>query len=1555
MPLTDEQAALLEELKGLLQGAEPGVFERLCALLVGRLVGVPLAVAQSGSQQGGDSGPAGRAGRTFRVEAKRYAENTSLSHRELQGEVDDALRRDPALEAWILAATREASEQLELVLRAKSIETGVPILVIDWKRDGFPLLAALCSASPDVVAAAIGHRAGELAQAVAELAAETLETLRREFQSWSLGFDLLHAQSVAYLRSLWNDRRASTAAFGVNASGGAARVHLRRSSVEAALDVWWAEQAPSDAPAAIHGLGGVGKTWATLSWLIEREAQLPIPIVVPSAAAPGGGAAVSAADVFALLGRTLHALTGRIRDLDHWMRRAERLLSRPPDEGPALVLWLDGLDEHPSRTWLSLIRQLQDAPFAARVRVMVTVRDFYLEHGLGGLRALVVRPTPVPVEGYDAAPGGELDQMLAAHGLAPGDLAEEILDQARVPRLFDLIISLRERLGDAGAVTIHRLLWEYGRDQAGVRVGRSFSEAEWRGWLAEIARQRLAGVEQYSIQQLSESAARRDLEPSAVTTRLSEIIDGRLTERRGQQHLLRPDIVAHALALSLLDHLQSVDEAGFDQVEAELGAWLEPIQGLDQRVEILRAAVSIFVERDGARDPEVLTALLIAWFQSRHLPATHRREIQALALDLLAPLLEALAHTVSGPQEAAAQLAIDTLRALPAQDPAISAEIGAAGRRWLSIIPRGVDPSGGEAETRRAQHFLGRVGADEPGPRRVLGLDLTFVDRASEPLSILLPELLLGRPLAGVIGALEAAAVNMSIVRSLPAWEALKWMLLLNEVDAEETSQSLRALSGEVASRQPELGVHPELPTRAAALLLWLTGEEADEFAAGELNPPLDRWAHYEDQYLPDPATAFFFPLERRHAAETLRRADIPFPRRVERLERFWGDPTFTVGDSTGAEAEAAAQAIDLAQVDAFVSPTQEDHSLESLAPALARSAPDALAHITRRMLAEASTLSPTSRYWRALRMTEQLLLAGPGTAELARELRAMPLEGDATGQSFAASRLLVLETLERPAGEQITAVMTAGLRYFFNELSDMLTPPDARTAEAALEAFANVEGNARDTLLGLISRAPLGESERLWSWVLSFAADDEQSSQGLAYRALYEADAERFGRWLLDRGWAWAAGKGYYVNHYGSWALIRAGAALEFEGVAPRLAPWTVVGAARERGADPGEIALAAEILDAVVRDTRLQPVDPGAILTVDRTEGETGPARYSVSPLDSGDGELSSESLRRSFDLEYREQIRRRALDTAVARIGAAQREGASLYLANLELADLAIVNCERSELIDRWLEGMDQQSSEFSRRVNLAEAAFLGVCEILLRERPAQGVRLWRALRATLTTRFIGIGEIDDLVHIAFRAPDSDAVLQLRAEQLSLGTANTDKALFELALAARLNGRAGWLDGQIAEDAASPHGWRQRRAIVLSGFQTPLSLDEPDAWPEGELPSSAAYLRMEAARHRLREASARTWWAQFWEAPDAEGAHAAWTLFSRTADRRAWLLLQDGVAGLAAGSSLGDRKLAHVRLNLQELKRVMKKHEERMDRRFLGRNTSQGLGPWARPGQA
>jgi hypothetical protein len=341
--LTGEEVKAQEQLKAELSSDSQGVnLERLAAALVGRILGVTVSVARSGFQHGGDSGTAGRQDRRLRIETKRYGETTALNERELLGELDQALWRDPELEAWVLVTTQAVPEQIEQSLNRKGLAEGVPVLIFDWKGDCLADLAALCASAPDVVEALISPSAAAAAAALQRVADSATERIRRDLEAWCLGFEAMRAMATAQLNRLWTDPRTCTALLGQNAAGGAQPKRITRASVMQGLDAWWAGPAVGDSPAIIFGLEGDGKTWATLDWLVTRCDDLPIILVIPSSAALSIGG-INEMSVQRFLAERLFE-TMKVRNPEHWLRRLERRLKRPDDEGPALVVFLDGMN-----------------------------------------------------------------------------------------------------------------------------------------------------------------------------------------------------------------------------------------------------------------------------------------------------------------------------------------------------------------------------------------------------------------------------------------------------------------------------------------------------------------------------------------------------------------------------------------------------------------------------------------------------------------------------------------------------------------------------------------------------------------------------------------------------------------------------------------------------------------------------------------------------------------------------------------------------------------------------------------------------------------------------------------------------------------------------------------------------------------------------------------------------------------------------------------------------------------------------------------------------------
>ena len=902
----------------------------------------------------------------------------------------------------MLIATCTVPEQLRQSLDQHGERIGVPVVIVDWADTQIAPLAALCAFAPDLVATEISNEAGAVARSLRSISSAALETLERDLHAWYLGFSSIRSRSHQRLTEIWNVPREAWAALGQNAAGGAEERRIRRRTVHDALNAWWCDSA-SLAPAAVVGLDGAGKTWAILAWLIDTKTRLPIVVTIASSISDTT-LGESTTTMKQLLANTLYEMTG-VRDRQHWLSRLDRLLSRPPDEGPALVVFFDGLNQNTSIPWERRVQILQGAPFSDRVRVIVSTRTHYFERRLHCLRYLDAPATRIAVGLYDLAPGRELDRMLALHGIDRSELHPGVIELARSPRLFKLVVRFREVLGDAGQVTVHRVLWEYGRDTLGTLDQKSLGPDEWSEWLRHIAEKWRNGTRTFSQKTLSETVSEPHLTKNEVYARLSEIMDGSLIIDEAGEFQLDPVLVGLALGAALLAYLNQTAASSFADLESKLVAWLDPISGVDQKCEILRAATSILVEQKKPYQT-IAEVLVTSWLQSQNVPESHRRDFEALAPSLLDPLLDAIEHSEGRVHGSARLGASRALRAIPRTDGSALATIVKRSCRWLRTVSREIDPrriGDEEFEKRRSTRFMERVGRDSSGPITVAGIELELVNHSSDTLPRIVPSIIWGFPLAPVLAVFETAAAAFAVADASAAWDGLRWVCLLNELDPHETETSLRRLSDAVRQRTSEPGLHAGLPSRISALLLWLTGREEDEEVAASIDPDFYRPWSYETDYLRQPDRSVFFPLERRHARLTLSNQALRMQHRVLRVGDLWLDPDLRPPTTFVAEITEQSTHVDVTQLTRRDSRTREDIEFEQLEPALARSAPRTLALLLRSKLQRMVDCPPSSRYWLAIHATDHILLTRPTEANATRMLRLRHRE---TGQARRGYRI---------------------------------------------------------------------------------------------------------------------------------------------------------------------------------------------------------------------------------------------------------------------------------------------------------------------------------------------------------------------------------------------------------------------------------------------------------------------------------------------------------------------------------------------------------------------
>ena len=602
MALSAAAQTAIDGLKQELEDSDPKEFEKLSAALVSKLLhDTPVTVAKSGFQAGADGGTSGLRGRRLRIECKRYKDTTGLSSRGLAGEVTQSSQDDPYLEAWVLLATKDVSQtEREQALKAGE-RFGIAVLVFDWTTpttsDDLCDLAALCAAYPDDVEREIGVTAATHARALASHVGATVSRLQDDLEVWNIGYRSLRTRSHNRVARIWGNKQDALSALNQDAAGGSDPAHLiKRMSARSGLDAWWASSTPS--VCVVKGREGVGKTWVTLDWAVDKAAELPI-VLVESSSAFISDAELTEVGLRNFIAAALEFGTELPKPKDYWRARVDRLFKRPTSDGPSFLLVVDGLNQQRALKWANLAQTVQSSGLSGHVRLLVTTRETYFEQDLKRFGKLVTANTVVPVENYSKA---ELDDILARYGMNSADLHPSLQELAAVPRLFPLVQRLKDSVALQSEASVHRLLYEYGRDVLQQRQGSHLSDDMWAEWLVKEAAQYRSGIAKVGVRQLSSEQVRESVssfgtKPEDVAHRFGEAVDGGWFEARSggvtQKYELRPEAVVLALAMALLDEVGAKRPLTYEDAKASADMWLEPIAAFDEIAEVERAALAV--------------------------------------------------------------------------------------------------------------------------------------------------------------------------------------------------------------------------------------------------------------------------------------------------------------------------------------------------------------------------------------------------------------------------------------------------------------------------------------------------------------------------------------------------------------------------------------------------------------------------------------------------------------------------------------------------------------------------------------------------------------------------------------------------------------------------------------------------------------------------------------------------------------------------------------------------------------------------------------------------
>ena len=1251
----------------------------------------------------------------------------------------------------------------------------------------------------------------------------------------------------------------------------------------------------------------------------------------------------------------MHEVTD-VRDVSYWEGRVRRLLARPSDEGPGLLLFFDGLNQLPSHDWLGLLQQLQDIPFHQRAVTLISARTTFFDDRLDKLRRLIAPPHRIVVGNYDEAPGGEFDRKIALAGLSRNDLPHHLVPHAVVPRMFDLIVRLRSELGGIREVTVHRLLWAYGASTIPASSDGAFSESTWRSFLRDLARKYRGGRYRPTRRQVESLSASATLTPDHVYRRVSGVVDGIFTRLDGEDELhFESEFVYHALGLALVDHMERY-ETGEDPTTM-LDRFLDPIAGYDGRAEVMRAAVSITLLRHAAEPPTWLGTLCMHWLHSQNLPEDHQDELRVLAPELVTPMLDVIevscGHALTTPRE----IAISSLAAVDKGDPHVAAAIAERGARWQSRLSLEMrrdssDRTGDSFHTHRRNRLNDRIGVAEPGSVTIAGREFEIVERADDDLIVATAQLLQGRPLKETIEFFVCGAIHAAVVGSGADQETQSWLNMLNTVDPEDTAIELRRASQAIRSTIPEDGHHPDLNARIASILLWRTGYSDDAVEAWNTDPKIDHYHRYDTDYLPDPSRSFFR-LERRHAAQVLCDTNLPLFRRIERAKDALLDPTFEIPLAFVDELVAVSDEFDFSGTAIDRQRSSEDMKWDHLSLALARCAPGRLADRERARIQQFAERPTDQRLGPALVAPESMLLVGRSESVALQALRERGADETSQHENTIRTNLLIAEIQADSPVDQVTKILNSDLDPLNLYLSRACHTPSCSELDRMV-AHCGDDKRTLSRLAILLGEHDLDLSDRAFDAFLQLLfCDRADVSSGAAWVLLAFNDTERLGRALDRSDWSWSCSRPNIENVMGSKAICASNRSSDFSNLAPRLAPAKLLAALSEDERSPEEVALAVDLLSAALAQYPDDAPESGLDISHDEEAAATGNYEFTIGDIveEREDENDIVSFVERANHPERHAERRQAIIQSYVDAVKEARRSGAQLLHAHFTARDFDIVLDLYPEALDKWLEGMESNSTVFRRRVRLGEGFFVALCEAVLGRNPSLGIPLWRALRECVAAQYIGRTGIDRLKYAPFAAIDCPAVDAVLKELYGLDESQTDEDLFDIVVAARSSDRADWLQRVVSQDEYSPCPAHRRRAAFLRPLLNRPEIAGDADWPRDGPPAGYDAISIGSWIMAQKESFAAYWFRSFAEAVTPESAHAAWHLYMGCCDRRAktWMSEDYGRYAMRNGS-IETVKQRFITQHRYRLDRVITDNERSLAGKFTARRIANSLVPWS-----
>jgi transcriptional regulator with XRE-family HTH domain len=1543
------------EILSTLPPTGPCGFEGLVRRLLEELSGLRFHLARSGDQHGRDARANRPTGGSVALECKRYHSSSPLEGRELIAELQQAHASLPSLDLWILAASREISDQILSGLEPFGREHGIDILALDCLRDGGGNLDILCGAYPSTVAEFLS--AGEGAppsettlQALSQEASRPgFDAKLQNLEAWLLqpsrGWPMWQARAHGDWLNLMRTEGASRAHFGQALSVLAPNSRaVSRRSIDRELEAWWENDRTK--VFALLGDEGDGKTWAVAQWLTKKveEKSLNFPPIIFFSSREAGDAKK--------LGNLIEA-TLKARFGDHeWQHRVSRWLESPGSRGdlPLAVIVLDGLNERqlPSY-WRALIESSLDPEWQQMISIICTARTGFWKEHFGSLDHL-----PVIVAILSPFSDEEVDCALHLRGKSLPEFPEDLRPLLRKPRYLDLVTRYSERVVQSGDFTIARLFFEDWRDKNS-RRDREMSDDAFSNLLRQMAEQYHLGKPSLRTGDL-EAMLPPDSDGAAA---IRELATGGVLASQGCSWVVSGNRLPLGLGLLLCDQLRKVDSKSRN-VQEEIASWLEPHTGSDFEGLIIEYALLAAVGVDATQ--VIISELLLAWINTQNPRSPKGSPIERRLCAYLPQATDAyfevaeVVWSTKGDQPWAQEVLLRGLIHWVGESQKVRARVVPVIERWMGMVPIQGPPikreagNAGRAEDLGAplRELFGKVHAGET--HYLAGYALTMISddgwlRLAHVSLAIISSLYDRRP---HIRAIVAGVLAGSVSDHPDKADEMEWVIRSSRIPLEEEiNLHVRAMWSD----------GNKVTQKSIARLLNYVGTDSAWIERNRLD--LDSLFPTPDWLLEvrkNPVESIFS-CTAKDLQDYCRRETFRPWSFIRSAVSMIADPELELPNDLSDRLSPVVEHLHRLKIWQSRSRTGEDLQLEESEGVLARLNPKGIGEVVRGIVKAAEERPLEALAALAWRLDDyDLLLDAESRQVLWKILSSNPVFSS-LNQDIAKQVECHLFQAVLPlwnGNEQLMRLLRRSedgfdLRDFQWAYRGPVQPPvDDPTSDRGRFRLLHYLGTLRANVLSdeQITRACIQQ-------------DSLVRGGAFRYLDLCDFDKKRTDKLLID--WKWNPDQHFLEQTYGSLLLIDSMRRLSGSDWVDRVDPSYRATALHVCHADQKawidhahwldetlRLLAGAQVFDGLpsvhVGYSSREPNLPGDVylpqeasetIRFVRPESTWG-GRFSEGRPNLGtDPEITVERRKAQY-----EELRRRNVTAASA--------GNYWLHRSFPTDGFGPVIEVAPEMVSNWAAAVTTGTATLVPPQ--ASSFYVGLTEVLLRHVDWQriAVALYRAVKRSQTgVRLIETGtQLDHLDHVLFDSPASSELLELWNERYELCT--TDKDLLDLALLVRSASRSDamtWYKQLLDARFASGVPFDFAKAAALRGFVE----EDPNAtWMQLVIEDEAPWVKevISTAQERVHsEQRARYWFKRFCSFDDLDSAWAGFRLYLRCVDRRCWLWSRLELEG----QHPGNRKEGFFELNIHSIERACRENEKKLSESFLNCKVNEGLSPW------